>query len=39
MKKTYTIPQTEETKLDTDIWCDFSFNLGSATEGNPDEIM
>lgn len=39
MKKNYTAPQTEETRLDTDIRCDiFDINLGSATPGNPDEI-
>lgn len=38
MKKNYTTPQTEETRLDTDIRC-WGINLGSAIEGNPGEIM
>lgn len=40
MRKNYTAPQTEETRLDTDIRCfGFDINLGSAVEGNPGEIM
>lgn len=40
MRKNYTAPQTEETRLDTDIRCDiFDINLGSAIQGNPGEIM
>ena len=37
MRKNYTTPQTEETRLDTDIRC-LDINLGSAINGNPDEI-
>ncbi len=39
MRKNYTAPQTEETRLDTDIRCDIIFSTSSAIEGNPGEIM
>lgn len=39
MRQNYTTPQTEETRLDTDIRCDVIFSTSSAIEGNPPEIM